>query len=137
MSTHGLPTKVDALLRDHLKSFEQLEVLLLLRARSSESLTPEAAASELRLDPERIQDAMSGLETSGLLHRTTVEPPSYQYRSANMHLEAAVDELVIAYRERRAAVMSQMSTNAIERIRSGSLKAWADAFIIRRRKDDG
>lgn len=137
MSTYGLPNKVDALLRDHLKSFEQLEILLLLRARVDESWTAEAAGAVLHLDPDLLVEAMSGLAASGLLQQTYADPPQYQYRAANENLAAAVAELVSTYQERRAAIMSQMSTNAIERIRSGSLKAWADAFVIRKRDDDG
>jgi hypothetical protein len=137
MSQGGLPEVVAALLRDHLKSFEQLEVLLLLQARRDESWTVERVAAELHLDPDLIRHAMAGLVASGLLAQSPAVPTEYHYRPTRTKLVAAVDELVCAYREQRAALMSQMSTNAIERIRSGTLTAWADAFVIRKRKDDG
>ena len=36
-----------------------------------------------------------------------------------------------------AAVLLTMSTNAIERLRSGALNAFADAFILRGKDKDG
>jgi hypothetical protein len=33
--------------------------------------------------------------------------------------------------------MSTMSVNAIERIRSGTLRAFSDAFLLRRKDGDG
>jgi tagatose-1,6-bisphosphate aldolase non-catalytic subunit AgaZ/GatZ len=89
------------------------------------------------LDVDLIREAIAGLEASALLQRTSDTPARYRYLAANAGLAAAVDELMNAYREQRTTIVSQMSANAIERIRSGSLISWADAFLIRRRKDDG
>ena len=52
-------------------------------------------------------------------------------------LAAAADELARDFAERRAAVLSTLSTNAIERLRSGALTAFADAFILGSKRKDG
>jgi DNA-binding IclR family transcriptional regulator len=134
MSPPQLPDSVLMLLRDRLKNFEQLEVLLLLRARVAEWLTSAQANAAIRLDPELISAALQELASAGLLES---EGSNYRYRPATAALASAVDELASEYRDRHAAVMSQMSVNAIERIRSGSLKAFADSFVLNKRKDDG
>jgi hypothetical protein len=48
-----------------------------------------------------------------------------------------VEALVVAYREQSAAVLSTMSIYAIERIRSGPIRAFADSFVLGKPKDDG
>lgn len=134
MSPPQLPDGVLVLLRERLKSFEQLEVLLLLRARAGAGLTPAQASAAIRLDAELIAIALQDLVSAGLLQN---EDAIYRYRPATPALADAVEALATEYRDRHAAVMSQMNVNAIERIRSGSLKAFADSFVLNKRKDDG
>jgi hypothetical protein len=135
MSAGDLPEAVRALLHDQLKSFEELEVLLLVRARPLERWTVESASSAVHLDPALVAQALAGLEASGLVARVVADA-TYQYRPLTPVLAAAVEGLAKAYREQHAAVMSQMSINAIERIRSGPLRVFADSFLFRKRKDD-
>jgi hypothetical protein len=132
MSAESLPETVQRLLRDRLKSFEQLEVLLLLHRRADQHWTAAAASLEVRLAEDLVADALAALQKHGLIRSAGLE---FRYDPAESRVAAAVEDLVIACRNRHAAVMSQMSTNAIERIRSGSLRAFADSFVLGRKKD--
>jgi hypothetical protein len=127
---------VQALLRDHLRSFEGLEVLMLLQAQASRAWTAIAVSTETRLDVELIREAMSALAGSGLLRQNPSDPLEHRYHPSTPQLASAVEELAAAYREQNATVMSQMSANAIERIRYGTIKAFADAFVLGKRKRD-
>lgn len=134
MMAEALPESVQRLLRDRLKSFEQLEVLLLLHRRGREDWTVTSASAEVGLTEERTGEALLALMKYRLVTR---DGGVYRYAPVDAAAARAIDDLAIACQERRAAVMSQMSSNAIERIRSGSLQTFADSFVFRRKKDDG
>jgi hypothetical protein len=136
MTAGGLSENVQSLLRERLRSFEGLEVLVLLHAQPSRSWTEDAIGALLRLDFERVREALAELISRGLARQSLPEPASYAYHAGTPQVAAAVDELANAYREQHATVMSQMNANAIERIRSGTLKAFADSFILGRKKSD-
>jgi hypothetical protein len=46
-----------------------------------------------------------------------------------------VDRLAIVYGEHRLEVMRLLSAHALERIRNSAARAFADAFVIGRKKD--
>ncbi len=109
---------------------------MLLQAQAARAWTAMAVSAGTRLDVELIRDAMSGLAGSGLIRQNPSDPLEHQYHPSTPQLASAVEELAADYREQNATVMSQMSANAIERIRSGTLKAFADAFVLSKRKGD-
>lgn len=80
--------------------------------------------------------ALTTLEVNRLISRSATEPPAFRFAPATAALSAAVDELARLYGDQRAAIMAEMSINAISRIRSSSLRAFADAFVIGPRKRD-
>lgn len=127
MTQSGLSEAVLRLLRDRLKSFEQLDVLLHLHRQPQAVVTIATVATEVHLSSELVAEALRGLQLADLVETDGI---GYRYRPANDALVSAVDELVHALRERRAAVLSQMSANAIERIRSDTPKAFADSFVL-------
>jgi hypothetical protein len=134
MSSEVLPESVRRLLRDRLKGFEQLEVLLLLHRFPDRRWTAPATSAEVHLAAELVADALGALMKYGLVEGDGIE---YCYGPADPTIASAVEDLALACRERRVAVMSQLSRNAIERIRSGSVQTFADAFVLGKRKHDG
>jgi len=72
-----------------------------------------------------------------ILSSPPLAPGRFQYAPDNRDLADAADELARDFSERRAAVLSTLSTTAIERLRSGALNAFADAFIFGGRRKDG
>jgi hypothetical protein len=133
-----LPEDVRALLHEHIESYEQLEVLLLLRRERYEQWTGEALAARLRVRAELIDTALAGLEASGLIELAGAAPARFAYRPASSGLDAAVGRLEREYAERPILVIQLMSTNAIERLRTAALHTFADAFVLKKKdKDSG
>jgi DNA-binding IclR family transcriptional regulator len=126
---------VRQLLREHMTSFERLEVLLFLHKHGAEPLSPQDIGNQLGMPPELVLEATAGLEASRLAQRQG--DARFRFAPATPALANAVEELAVAYREQSAAVMSAMSMYAIERIRSGPMRAFADSFLLGKRKDNG
>jgi hypothetical protein len=124
-----LPENVRVLLRDHLTSFECLELLLILHGRAEPTST-EALARQSGVAMELLMPALAALESSQLVRRGPTEPPTFRFGPATAEMTRAVDDLERLYRDQRAAVMSEMSINAINRIRSGTLRVFSDAFLF-------
>ena len=116
-------------------TFERLEVLLFLRERAPEEFALQAISDRLRIHPDLAREALQGLAAKGLLSASG--EAVYRFAPATPALVETVEALVVAYREQSAAVLSTMSIYAIERIRSGPIRAFADSFLLGKRKDDG
>jgi len=132
-----VPEDVRALLRERIESYEQLEMLFALRNDRREQ-TAAALSARFGIDRTLAQSALAELQTHGLAQaRGRGAEPRYVYAPASAALEEAVSRLARLYVEQPIAVLRILSTNAIERVRTGALRAFADAFILRKGKDRG
>jgi len=132
-----LPEDVRALLHEHIESYEQLEVLLLLRRERYEEWTIGGLAARLHLRQELIASALEGLKSGGLVASTHATPaPRFAYRPASSGLDAAAGRLDREYAERPIRIIQLMSANAIERVRTAALHTFADAFVLKKKDDD-
>ena len=137
-STEDLPEDVRALLNEHIESYEQLEVLLLLRRERYEEWTIEGLAARLHLREELIGSALEGLKAGGLVVATSAtSAPRFAYRPASSGLDAAAGRLDREYAERPIRIIQLMSANAIERVRTAALHTFADAFVLKKKDSDG
>lgn len=135
--SHMIGEEVRVFLRDHIDSYEDLEVLLLLR-REHTGWTSEALCTRLNSTATLIERTLATLVRSRLVnvsHPPT--PPSYAYADDDAARDATICALERAYREEPIQIIQLMSTNAIERLRTGAMRAFADAFILRKDKDRG
>jgi hypothetical protein len=123
-------------LREHLPSFECLEILLFLQGRGGEAMSVDGVASRTGTSGELALAALGVLAASGILRQSVSGPLAFRYAPATAWLQSVCDDLARLHREQRAAIMSEMSVNAIGRIRSGSLRAFADAFVLGKNKKD-
>ena len=129
--------ELGAFLRDHIDSYEALDVLLLLR-RERTAWTAEALCARLRTRAPLIDDALATLVRAHLVSAAVEHmEPSYSYADTNLARDAIVGALECAYREEPIEIMRLMSTNAIERLRTSAIRGFADAFIVRKGKDRG
>lgn len=125
-----IPAHVRAFIEGHIDSVEQLEVLLLVRARSDKEWSASEVADELRIDPGSAEQRLEDLAAVGLLAGSS---PTFRYAPANAELAARVDELAGMYQTHRVAIIAVIFSRPSERIRS-----FADAFRIRSRgENDG
>jgi hypothetical protein len=129
---------VKALLREHVTSFEKLELLLLLSGEPQQAWTIASLSSRVRVLEDLIVEALDALQRSRLV-TSAVECGQRvaRYAPATAELANAARELFRIFPEQRAAIIVFMNANAIERVRSGAIRTFADAFIIRKEGKDG
>jgi predicted transcriptional regulator len=108
------PEPVRLLLREHVTTFERLELLMLLFRNNEREF--EQLCESLNMRRELASEALAALEAAGLVQHNG-NGDAFRFSPATPALAAAVEALDIAYRDESAAVVSAMSVNAIERIR--------------------
>ena len=119
-----------ALLRDHIESFEQLEILLLLHRRAGDTLDSDSIAVELKLDFDTVTEALGHLCRGRLVVRVEGEARVFRYGPDRPGMDAAVSNLAESYDENRLDVINLMNTNAIERVRTSAMRAFANSFLL-------
>lgn len=132
-----LPQAVLLLLHERITTFEQLEIMLLLRAHPEKEWNAPTLSATTGIPIELTHESLMKLAAGGLLEPSGSGPIAFRFRPRQPDIGEAIDALALAYHEQRALVMSTMSMNAIERIRSGTIRAFADSFVLGKKKDDG
>ena len=128
-----LPGGARRLLLGAVDSFEKLEVLLALHAAPA-PLRLGTIAARTGLSAVEVEAAAAALANAALVEHLTdgtwrVPPPGSPER-------AAVAELAAGWAASRPAVLKIMTQRALERVRAGAARAFADAFRLRQRDDD-
>lgn len=138
MAETELPAAAELLLRERVHSFEQLEALACVFRGRSRWWSASALAATLRVPAETAADALQALLARGLVAASD-EPTErrFCYAPSSAEIDAAVAALMRAYDDDRIAVIRRMSANAIERMRTGAMRAFSDAFLIGRKGGDG
>jgi len=127
-----IPDDLGHLLRDRVGSLEGLETVLLLRRDPGRSWPVDELAERLSIPVGLLDSVLGELAQQGLLVKSEQR---WRYGPASDELAAAVDRLALLYDERRLEVMRLLSAHALERIRDSAARAFADAFVIKRKKD--
>jgi hypothetical protein len=132
----GLPVDVRTFLEERIESYEQLAILLFLRARVKQSWAVTSLASELRL-PEAIAEEalrfLCGRKLVGSME--SADGPRFIYSPGSADLADVIERLANAYDDNLLDIMRLMTNNAIERLRANALSTFADAFLLRRSED--
>lgn len=129
-----LPEPISELLENRIDSFEKLELIVALHEAPRTTMSVEELCRALKLPRDAIREAaveLRGVSLVVLTSRGDVQllPPSNREH-------AAVTELVRIYRDDRLAVVKAMGEIALARIRNLASRAFADAFVIRKKRDD-
>ena len=133
MTDHEITVDVRLLLRDHVETYEQLEILRLFAGTGDAALTPDAAATAAGLRPEAAVEALGHLERTGVLDRSgSTSEPAYRARPDKAQ---SIDALGESYRHDRLMIMNLMTAHALDRVRTSALRAFAQAFLVGRRRD--
>jgi len=142
---NALPDDVRALLREHIESYEELEALLALERLRGNGKTVDELGASVHVGAPLIERALRSLEARSLIEcracaagdRAQQSERRYFYAPASPELDGAVRALAKAYAEQPIPIIKVMSENAIQRMRTGAARAFADAFILRKDKNDG
>lgn len=134
--TAPIDDDVRALLAERIVDYERLEILLFLR-RERSSLDVGAVATGVGLGSEATRRALTALERDGLLSVTAPPSERYRFEPKTPALADAVARLSQTYDERRVELVTLMSQISIDRLRTSTMRTFADAFLIGRKKKDG
>ncbi len=127
---NDLPESVKKLIETHIKSVEELEVLLLLSGEPDKSWSSSEVFRTVQSNLNSIELKLAKLAAQGLLNSTPGPEIRYSYSSTPPELDAAVRLLREAYKVRPTRVIELIFANPNSQIRS-----FADAFKFR--KTDG
>lgn len=134
----GVSAEVKSFLRAWVTSYEQLQALLLLHGRRDDSFSTVSVAEVLHTSEPVAAEALEHLCRVSLVQvHLASSPPTFKYAPASSQLDDLVDQLADAWEHHQLTVMNLMSSNAIERVRTGALRAFADAFVLGKNKPDG
>lgn len=119
-----MPTEVTRFLRGHIRSVEQLEVLLLLAGDPARSWTPGELAGELRTAEMSVAQRLALLDASGL-----ARPDDAGWRFTGDTSE--VEGVARCYRSYRVAVIEEIFA-VDEDAAPDAVSSFAEAFRLRR-----
>jgi hypothetical protein len=125
-----MPAEVVRLLSSSVDSFEKVEVLFLAWREPTDAWTVEQTAERLRLPAESIGAVLDELRAAGLL---AIDGQGYRFAPSRDEDHIAAVALCRLYDADRLAVLKEMTSLAMDRIRSSAARAFSDAFRIRRR----
>jgi hypothetical protein len=137
MDKSRVPDDVRVLLFQYIHTFEQLEVLLLLRSDPTRSWTANAVSEALKISAENAREALDRLGGTGLVD-VTPDPstPQFRYSPGNHALDETTARLATAYNDSRLEILRLMSSNALERLRSSAIRTFADSFVLKKDKSE-
>jgi hypothetical protein len=122
----------------HVESFEELDLLLSMAANPERSETAQSAASRMGVPLDETRSALERLTARGFLAVDSKGTgPSFRYGPTTNEGAEGVSALLRAQAQSRTLLGRLMSTNSVERMRRWNAQAFADAFLIGRKKDDG
>jgi hypothetical protein len=87
------------------------------------------------MQPEAVAEALEELRRKEVVARTEDSVPRYSFRLDSPHTKK-IDNLVELYEQDRLVILNMMSVIAMQRIRRSAAEAFANAFRVRRKKDD-
>jgi hypothetical protein len=132
----SIPADILDLLRHRVSSLEELEILLLLRRTSGRAWEVFEIARELGLTDSIVENTLAALRSAGFFAVAGSGPNLvWRYAPASAESSALLDRLAQVYDDRRLEVMRLLSTQALERVRTSAVRAFADAFVIGRKRD--
>jgi DNA-binding MarR family transcriptional regulator len=113
-------------------SFEKLQAMCLTAGRRDQAWWLLQLAGELRLDADDTETLVEELVVAGLVERSAGDQVRYAPQDADT--DAAIAELIAAYRDDTLLVVRAITERAMHKIRDSVASTFADAFVVRRPK---
>ena len=124
-----------ALLREHVKTYEHLEVLLLLASDQARAWNADDVVAALCLEPASVRETLEHLTEAGLLRHTSDGSDG----KCRCHPSWAriLDYLVETHRDDRMELVALMTRNALDRVRDSAHRTFGSAFVSGRKSQAG
>ena len=127
MAQSELPANVEHFLSEHIRSIEQLEILLLLREKPEQCRTAADVYRIVRSSERSVTETLERLCQQGLLRRLEGTAPDYQFSPPNERLRQTVDSLARLYAERRVKIIQAIYSDRVSEV-----DEFAKAFRLRK-----
>lgn len=138
MTIEEIPEDIRLFLMEHVESYEQLDILALLRPQPERSFSCDDVAAATNISLAAAETALDGLQQSGILSGSADRGgPRFRYTPSDPGVDGLVERLLRAYKENPLGIVKLMSANAIERVRTYAIRAFANSFVLERKKKDG
>ena len=128
MSVNDIPDDVRRLISSHIRTVNDVEVLLLLVNRRKE-WTSQEVGEEMYISPESSQALLESLHGAGLIARKEGSPARYCYDSS-ISADRTIRLLAEVYSRMRVRVIEMIYQNPRTTIQS-----FSDAFKFRKDRD--
>ena len=115
-----------AFLTDHIRSLEDLQVLMAVQHADTRWWDATTLSREVGIDPRTAQRSLDHLTRHNLLDIRVTDALRYQFRPATDDLRAAVVACAQEYRRNPIAVVQRVGRRG-----TSSVRDFADAFRIR------
>lgn len=132
MST-DFPEHLARLLTTSIETVERLDVLCLLRATRPKTFTARAVAHELSISSPTAETALAMLCGRGFLTVSIANDLFYSYSPVSPALDEALEELTKLLSKDRSKVIDVLR----QRAGRDPVHAFANAFLVRKKDDDG
>jgi hypothetical protein len=120
------------LLKTYVDAFEDLEVLLEVSRPDYQPADSGGLATRLRVPGSLVSSALDRLTAARVLQLVN---GLVVLGTLDERTRVGLDELQRLAETNRLQVMADMTTHAIERLRSGALRAFTRAFILKKDSD--
>lgn len=127
------PEHLARLLTSSIETVERLDILCLLRATRPKTFTARAVATELSISTATAETALAMLCGRGFLTVSIASDLFYSYAPISPKIDTALEEIV--------KLLSKDRTRVVDVLRAGKGRdpahAFANAFLVRKKDDDG
>lgn len=127
----SVPAGVRELLASRIDSFEKLEVVVALHGAPNRTMSVEELCRVLKIPRDAIREATMELRALALIELTS--RGEVQLLPPTNRDQQVVTELVKLYDDDRFAIVKALGEIAVERIRGMASRAFADAFVLRKK----
>jgi hypothetical protein len=128
MAENEIPSDLVSFLEKHIKSVEQLEILLLLHSLPQTAFAIEAIVETIRSSRYSVENRLQDLCDSKLVKRIQAAPPRYQFDPEDPAATQFIKRLGTAYNEKRVRLIEQIYSST-----SRSIQSFADAFKLKKK----
>jgi hypothetical protein len=129
MSGHELTPQLAWFVRRHIRSLEDLEILLLFRRTSDRWWTAPELAREVSTTTANVHDSLERLSGSFLEVKPAAEP-AYRFSTHGAELQQMVAALAEVYRENRSDLIRFIAPQP------SAIQDFADAFRLQKKEDE-
>ncbi|RYD72570.1 MAG: hypothetical protein EOP84_22955 [Verrucomicrobiaceae bacterium] len=130
MPEHKIAPDVRDFLRKHIRTVEQLEILLLLRQEKYREWTVPEVFAKVRSSEQSVAMRLAQFAEEGMLSASNGVPVTYRYSPRQSNLDDVIGRTGEAFQTRRVQVMETIfgggDTDIVDPIQS-----FADAFRFR------